>query len=58
MIDNSVLIWKSAWLNPKIRKLVESSEIINHIANNANFQVETIFTDENNWFSVALLKKH
>lgn len=32
-------------------------EIINHIANNANFQVETIFTDENNWFSVALLKK-
>lgn len=31
--------------------------IIERLANNSNFCVENIFTDNNNWFSVALLKK-
>lgn len=32
--------------------------IINRLANNSGFQVENIFNDKNNWFSVALLKKY
>jgi L-histidine N-alpha-methyltransferase len=32
-------------------------QMISKIANHANFNVETIFTDEKSWFSVALLKK-
>jgi len=31
--------------------------IIERLANKAKFHVENVFTDKNNWFSVALLKK-
>lgn len=55
-LDKEIIIKKGEHIHTENSHKFDK-EMISKIANHANFKVETIFTDDMNWFKVALLKK-